>query len=272
MNIKFSALNQNPVPQVKAQTKENKSAQPKDERPQITELRAYYAPMFKGISDSSGVGLKRREQDALPPELRKAADNITAAYTTYIHPSVPPKVVIGRVKDYIADSLSEKERYIDETVYHATSEGAAKSIVKNGFDFDKYGSIKTGPGVYFTDSPLWGQTMCGNGNPIVAAHIQGKAKAIDSRFFDNITDNKEFMSQFSDAIDDLGLDIKPYDAAVKYVRELIADEFGLDMLLTTIGGGYHYVVYNPDAISDVHIDENARDPKNYGIPTDYYKY
>ena len=217
---------------------------------QITELRAYHAPTiyFRG-------SLKRREEDALPPELKKDVDNIQATFVKEGYLS--SEEFKGTVKEFIEFCFYNKKNYTSADVHHATSQENANSILENGFDLDKLGDIKTGPGVYFSDNAAWCKRMCGN--TVVSAHVQGYFRPIYSEFFNAICNNEEFNKQLDEVLKKNETKMDKRSVVIKYVRQLMADEFELDGVSTTISGNWarHYVVFNPNSIGSIYRDEEA---------------
>jgi len=161
------------------------------------------------------------------------------------------KTYLGTIREYLKDSLvshTRIDRYTE--LYHAAyTTNSADRMVEEGLNWRKTGRTKCGPGTYFCESYIAGAESCGASlRAIVEGRYIGKkpqCPIFETCFYDAITSNPEIGK----SIKQIDGSRNVYETINEYCHDILADEMGIDILLSSSGmAGPCYVVLNDKSV------------------------
>lgn len=159
------------------------------------------------------------------------------------------------IREAIEESIVQTDN-VNATLFHSTFvKENGQQIIDNGFDPNKISRVQLGPGFYFSGSEGGAREY---NSCVLKADCKGKTAIFNEPYYERIV-SSGIPSKLAEFI---GFSSKDYGTGMiefqmtdkilnEYTRNLIVDELGYDMAYGRAKQDTCYVVYNPDAISNI---------------------
>lgn len=198
------------------------------------------------------MGICFDEEGKLNPIIKNKLDDSNFIFE---QPDGTSKVMT--IKDALKSYVISSKPFNGQLIHATFVREDAENIKKHGFDPKRISRAEFGPGFYFT--PSEGEAM-NYGSAMLSARVKGNCAHMDGKFYEKIktqgvTDTvKNFIGLKSSNHPTFDIERQVVSTVInEYVRNILFEELGYDCAYGAGGGKSCFVVYNPDAISDIKV-------------------